>query len=67
MIILIGIISEHGTEAIALLSYEDPCSIRTSPPFYLAVEFKSFQIHLKHLKEEGLHSIDDSTDYSSID
>ena len=67
MSVVSDIDSKVGVEAIALLSCEDLRSIGTNLPFCLAVEFKSLQLHLHHLQEEVLFSIDDSCDYSSID
>ena len=60
-------ISEHGTEDIALFPYEDIRRIGSNLPFYLVAEVKSLQLHLKNLQKEGLYSIDDIFDYSSID
>ena len=56
--------SKHGTDATDILSHEDLRSMGTSLPFYLVAEIKSLQLHLKHLQEEGLYSIDDSFDCS---
>ena len=59
--------SNHGTDAIALLPHEDLRSTGLNIHILLTVEVKLLQFYLKHLQEEGIHSIDDSFDYSSID
>ena len=59
MSVLCDTTSEHGTDAIALLSCEDLLSMDANLPFYLVEEVKSLQLYLKRLQEEGFYSIDD--------
>ena len=67
MSVLRKIVSKYGLCAIDLFPHGDIRRKGLKLPLRLAVEVKSLQFYLKHLKEKGSFSIDGSFNYSSID